>query len=312
MKINIKVLFSALLSLSLLCFTSCEDDIVAPPEEVINPITITIEEFNTFLDDGITAQYEGQWVRIENVQFTGLDVGQPFLGNRNIQDETGATAVIRTNSDRDFAYQLTPEGSGAIQGYVSKFVSSGGTTTIQLILRNLEAVEEMSDERFEILGTSVTIQEINDNLDTYLNQLVTLENVQFIGSDTSQVFNGTSSNANGSKDLEDCEGNTIVVFTSSSSALSNEPIPDGSGRITATVSTFGETIQLLLDEVPQLEGPRCGDSTLPPCEEDNGSYKNICFLRNLYAGGTTTVPSGTTIRGTVISDRAGGNFNSQN
>jgi len=244
------------------------------------------------------------------VQFVAGDVGRPFNGtqsngggNRNITNANGNTAIVFTAPNRDFANDstsLVPSGSGAIVAYVSDF---NGTT--QLLLRNIDGVKEMTGPRFLI--NVATIPQILANPSAFTGKAVTIENVQF--KTPTGKFNGTSSNANGSKPLQDCQGNEIICFTSSTSPISNEDLPAGNGTVEGVISIFGTTVQISFNSVPQMPNQRCTIGTPPP---PAATLETIANVRALHPTGNTpgsngsnfTISQSIKIRGVVTSNRA--------
>ncbi len=162
-----------------------------------------------------------------------------------------------------------------------------------------------------LVPITVTIAEVETG--NFEGQVVRIENVQF-NEPVGTQFNGTNSNANGSRTLADCDGNTTTVFTDAGDVFSNEELPRGNGAIVALASSFNNNVQLRLqslDGVAEMTGPRCEEDT--DCEETNGSFTNICAIRGQFNAGNAEV-QGTDIiiSGTVTSDASGGNINSRN
>ena len=92
------------------------------------------------------------------------------------------------------------------------------------ILGMTSCADEKIDPPASLIPTVISVEEFNTG--NYNGKLVQIENVQFEEADGTR-FNGTTSNANGSKTLTDCAGNTLVVFTSTSRDFSNTVLPRG-------------------------------------------------------------------------------------
>lgn len=153
---------------------------------------------------------------------------------------------------------------------------------------------------------TVTIEELNSG--QFEGLLVRLDSVQF--ATTGVPFNGTNSNANGSKTLEDCNGNATIVFTSTDKLFSNALTPAGNGSIIGLASSFGSTVQLLLRSLEDVEGmtnQRCG-------EEDPSSVplSTIANIRSQFSGTTTNVNGSLKIQGVITSDRSTENIQGRN
>ncbi|NJL13503.1 MAG: hypothetical protein HC913_11200 [Microscillaceae bacterium] len=156
----------------------------------------------------------------------------------------------------------------------------------------------------------VTIDELNSG--QFEGLLVKLEDVQF-NEAAGTLFNGTNSNANGSRTLADCNNKTAVVFTATDKEFSNLELPRGNGDLVGIASSFGSTVQLLLrgpEDWADLTGGRCGE--IANCPATQNGFATVCSLRNAFLNGASTVPSSSTIQVLVTSDRAGGNVNSRN
>lgn len=116
--------------------------------------------------------------------------------------------------------------------------------------------------RFQSLGSvtpkSVRISELSPSMQ---GQLIRLDNVQFINSEIGQTYAAPGDRANQSnvnRTLIDREGRTIIVRTSSYARFAGRALPTGSGSVTALVTYFNSTAQLLLlrEGDAQLSGER--------------------------------------------------------
>lgn len=163
-------------------------------------------------------------------------------------------------------------------------------------------------------GMLVSLLEVKNNPDKYINSYVRIENVQFIVADTARVFNGTSSSGGGSRTLQDCQGNTLVVFTAFDSNFSNTKVPDGFGTFKGRVSKFGTTGQLNIiseKDFIALNSDRC--NVVPPAVVIAGTRTDVSAVRALFTSGVFTINTSIKIRGVVTSiSGTGTNFNAQN
>ncbi|MDX2304950.1 MAG: DUF5689 domain-containing protein [Microscillaceae bacterium] len=139
----------------------------------------------------------------------------------------------------------------------------------------------------------------------YEGLLVRIQEVQFSQAE-GNIFSGT-------KELTDCQGNMIQVFTASNKVFSNQALPTGNGPIIAKVAREGTSVRLVLrslDDVAGMVGLGCGQ--FANCIEKIGLYTNVCYLRNQFEEGITNIPSNDVrIRVTVTSDNQGGNLEPQ-
>lgn len=139
-------------------FTSCADEEVAFPTGKL----VTISELNTNYD-----KYDGEIIRLENVQFTPADTNKAFnggvgngTGSRNLQEcATGSTVVVFTAASSDFTNLKTPIGRGYFVGKASRF-----GTTVQILILDKNSFQNMTNERCtpNTPGTVATIQQVRD------------------------------------------------------------------------------------------------------------------------------------------------------
>lgn len=160
--------------------------------------------------------------------------------------------------------------------------------------------------------TVVSIDGLQDatSLSNHLATLVTFENVQFIDANTEVPYADVVNRQSLNRTLTDCNGNEIIVRTSGYADFANENTPAGNGSLTAVLTVFGSTRQLVLRDLADvtMEGDRCnggGGST-------GGDLMAIEDVRTAFTGGATTAPDNKKIRGIVISDGASGNWTGRN
>lgn len=142
------------------------------------------------------------------------------------------------------------------------------------------------------------------------NTLITLEDVEFVDADAGVSFADPTANPPRSlnRTVRDCQGNTIIVRTSGYADFAGEETPEGNGTLTAVLTVFRDTPQLLLREPGDLDmdGPRCGSQGV------EGDLISIQSLRDAFNGGATTAPDNSKIKGVVISDQSTGNITGRN
>lgn len=302
MRLNKQFFYILLGWVTVLGMTSCADEKIAIPDSLI-PKVITVEEFNT-------GNYNGKLVQIDAVQFEEPE-GTKFNGttsnangNKTLSDCSGNTLLVFTSTSRDYSNTTLPRGNGSIIGVGSAF-----NGTPQLELRTIKDVFGLQGERCDPTAgiTAISVAEFNSG--NYEGKIVKLENVQFDEADGAK-FNGTTSNGNGSKRLVDCNGNALVVFTSTSSDISNELLPTGNGTILGVGSSFRGTPQLTvrsLDDVKAMTATKCTINL-----GSNATLKTIKEIRDLYTGSNVTISDDFKIKGVVTSDKDGGNITSRN
>jgi hypothetical protein len=105
----------------------------------------------------------------------------------------------------------------------------------------------------ELVPALVNISDIDD---TYLGELIRLENVQFASNELGKTYATPEMNGNAPRDenrtLEDCNGKRIVVRTSGYANFAGDYLPKGNGGFIGIVTKFNTTMQLkirFIDEV---------------------------------------------------------------
>ena len=92
-----------------------------------------------------------------------------------------------------------------------------------------------------VTPVATSLSEISDNL---LGQLITISNVQFTDSEMGLTYAESSATTN--RNLEDFDGNTIIVRTSSYADFAGIKLPEGKGTITAVLSRYNSDYQLYI------------------------------------------------------------------
>ncbi|HOI31666.1 MAG: choice-of-anchor J domain-containing protein [Bacteroidales bacterium] len=102
----------------------------------------------------------------------------------------------------------------------------------------------------------VTIEQIESG--NFNAKLIQLQDVQFIAGDTALPFAETDATTN--RNLEDCDGNSIVVRTSNYANFANKSLPNGKGSLIAIAAVYSGTYQLYIRSLTevQMNDTRCG------------------------------------------------------
>jgi hypothetical protein len=230
---------AAFLSLTLWGCEKTEPD--SPPENQVNPENIlTIAQ--------LRAMFTGQTVRFtDNYHIFGVVTTDEISGNFHrshfIQDATAAIC-IRLDSGEDLV--VGDSVRVALRG--TTLNAFNNLLQVDSVIFRSHLVRQASGIVTEI--PLVTIPQITAG--GLQGRLVRLENLQVLQVDLAKPFVG---NIN----LEDCDGNRIVLRTSSFAYFANSRVPQGRGSIVAIVSVFGTTWQLLLRNTGELDfaGTRC-------------------------------------------------------
>lgn len=112
--------------------------------------------------------------------------------------------------------------------------------------------------------TVVTIDDLAANRTTYQNRLIKLENVEFGSFELGQTLADAIGQGTINREIEDCDGNSILLRNSGFAEFAGDSVPCGNGSLTAIFSVFGTDNQLFIREVSDLEmvDLRC-DGTFP-------------------------------------------------
>ncbi len=226
-----------------------------------------------------------------------------------LEDETGGI-ILRLNANS--LYNEFPVGREVFvkcQGlYVGDF-----NNLIQINGSPDEAIEEVLIPNFVIGGRfdqpveplMTTIGQITPEM---YGRLIRLDEVQFAASDTAVFYADAVNRESINRTLEDCNGGSIIVRSSGFADFASEETPAGNGTLVAVLTIFGDTRQLLLRDLTdvQLEGSRCESGGI------DGDLLPISELRDLFGDGETSGPEGQKIRGIVVSDKDAGNFDGRN
>lgn len=263
----------------------------------------------------------GSFVAIEDdVIIKGVVVADDRSGNFFnsfiLQDETAGIDVRISISN---AYNFFPIGreiyikcKGLVLGDNSGVTQLGGYTYTQTGAVRLGNI--VNTGAFIFRGKKVgepapKVKTINELVGGDITTLVKLENVEFVPADTAELFADAVGLRTLNRTIQDCNGNTIVVRTSGFATFAVDLTPKGKGSVTGIYTVFGTTKQLIIRELTdvQMNDTRCGGGGGPV-----GDIITIASLRSLFAGGATSGPTGKSIEGLVISDRATASVDTRN
>jgi hypothetical protein len=255
-----------------------------------------------------------QFPKHEDIIISGIVIANDYSGNFYkriiIADSTAAIAI---NINAYNLHNMYPVGrrlfiklAGLCLGY------DGGTPVLGYAVSPTMAIEAIPASIMHtcilkgsighsVMPIPVSIGDLKSNSHQYLNQLITLKDVEF--KNTGIPYAQPNSTTN--RDLQDCNGNTIALRTSNYVDFAHSKIPDGNGSITAIYSiytspTSGQVShQLVIRDTNdvQFHKNRCSDEpaasiTVIPIDSLRRLYTNDLPIQNNLA-----------ITGVVISDR---------
>ena len=171
-----------------------------------------------------------------------------------------ATLFLASCKDNDDAYerpsisvtQLTKDSNG--NTLISKDEKYETAFYPELLVHRVLLKEGHTD----IKPHELTIATLNKK---YAGTLVSLKDVQFLASELGQTYadpQGKDKNRNVNRTLVDRSGAQLIVRTSSYAKFAGRTVPSGSGTITAILTYFRDTPQLLIlrEQDVQLTGAR--------------------------------------------------------
>jgi hypothetical protein len=237
-----------------------------------------------------------------------------------VQDETGGIE-LRINStglynDFPMGSKIFIKAKGLIISDFNGLIQLGGYTEIGTDGRpRLIGIEPALLSDYIVKGKLegglvAKKRNINELSSSDITTLIELEDVQFVEASLGQTFADMVNNRSRNLNVEDCDGNVIIVRTSNFASFGGQTVPTGNGNLKAIYSVFGADKQLIVREVADviLTDTRCDGSD----PGGGGERASISEIRNLFSGSNTSLPNGKFIQGIVISDRAAENITSRN
>ncbi|MCB0639259.1 MAG: nuclease, partial [Lewinella sp.] len=256
----------------------------------------------------------------EDLIVSGVVVADDESGNFYQQiifeDATGGIAIrLGTNG----LYTLYPVGTevfvkmkGLYVGDYNGFYQISGDVDGGVIASPLVPEHVVAGEKDKVVTpTPADLDELLSNSATFdglLSRLIVLDGVQFAGVDLGDTYAVAGGGSGQNRTIEDCLGNSITLRNSDFSDFAGEPINEMNGSLTAILSVFGTTPQLVIRDLGDVNftDARCGS------QGQGGNLISIQTVREAFAGGATTGPADSKVRGIVISDRTASNINGRN
>ena len=148
----------------------------------------------------------------------------------------------------------------------------------------------------------------------YFCELISINNVNFIASDTNKIYADVINQLSNNWTIQDCAGNQVVVRTNNSANFSSEKTPGGFGSITGIATAYGATNQLQLRNSSEvnMNGTRCviyHKKDFDNSSITSGSWTQVVVTNTAVTWAVATYSSTTFIK---ISGYVGGNKNSEN
>ncbi len=247
---------------------------------------------------------------------------QDFCPPGNVHKFTGDTSVVAVVAMDDKSGNLYKEVfiQDANLGAVARLQSSGGLYQGDSIYINLKGTTlKRYHKLFQIDSVHVDKnvvkravgKEVEPKLTTipelkswsYTAQLIKLENVQFVVSDTSKTYADSENLEYGELTLQDEDGNTVMVRSSGYAKFADTNVPNGMGSIIAIASRYDDDLQLLIRSTEEVVFNQ------PRWDMFEGySRITIADYKDLYTGSTAQITDDIYVEGVVISDDESGNY----
>lgn len=181
-------------------------------------------------------------------------------------DETSGN-IYRSSYIQDDTYAINlrlkdPGGlriGDSIRVYLRDVTLSDYNGLLQLDnVHNDSSLYIIANQRYKQPET-VSLEQLTSGTDDYKGKLVRLENVQFVAGDLGKTFADPNTTTN--RNIEDCEGNSIIVRTSSFANFATKTVPEGNGSMIGIAGFFGSDYQLYIRTITEvdLSGARCED-----------------------------------------------------
>lgn len=219
--------------------TACDDVIDTPPVVELDPNSIlTVAELREICPPGSTYRFtedKSLFATITMDESTGNIYKQLYVQDDNHGVELRLSASSRLRQGDVVRVNL----NGSLLSYYNSQFQVGDVD-----VRNVVFQEPNLDKE----PTVVTIAELKaPGFSTnYQSKLVKLENVQFTQTELGKTYADAVNQSSQNRELEDTNGDRIIVRTSGFANFANQIIPEGNGSIIAIATQFGETRQLVI------------------------------------------------------------------
>ncbi|MFT3902378.1 MAG: DUF5689 domain-containing protein [Niabella sp.] len=307
-----------------LAITSCNKTFDSPPISV-DPnlhVTTTIAE----LKSRYTAAGVFQSITSDEI-ISGVVVADDRSGNFYkqviIQDETGGIPIL---IDAYSLYNSYPVGRRIYVKLKGMMLGDyGGTIQVGLDSSrsddgrylNLNGIPQAIVDSYIVKGSFgnkvtpkvIKISDFNGKAtDPLLSTLIQIDNAEFRSQDFSKTYaDPTKKTSAVNFTVNTCDEGNIVLRNSSYASFAGIKVPEGNGSLIGVPNIFNGTLQLTIRDTSDVKftSARCDSKPVTPI--------SISDLLK-YATGDSSIPAGTWIEGTLISDtrnEASGNYRLQ-
>lgn len=221
---------------------------------------------NTKIVGTVISDKDGKNINGQNLVLQGSD-------NRGI--------IVRFSSAHSFALGEVLEinvGNAAVSKYQEAIqIAVGSTSNAKKMGTNV------------IKPNKMTLKQFKDNFEDLESTLVQIDNATA----------ASTSKFGGSINLTDASGASATLFTTSTAAFANTPLPSNVINVVGVASRFNSTLQIQMRNL--------ADATIGSGGSTGGGgtdvLKSIAEIRSGFSGTATTAPANSYIKGIVISDK---------
>jgi DNA/RNA endonuclease YhcR with UshA esterase domain len=290
-------------------------------EPAINNIDPNLTVTNSILDLRNMATSVPQLI-MTDIIIKGIiiadDKSGSFYKEMVIQDSTGGLSILLDVSNFNSNYPIGRRVFIKCKGlYVAKdpdgiveigAVSNGEIGRIPAGIVQQYIVPGMWG--LELPYTDQSLDYVNGHLDELCQTLIRMSSLEFDLADAGIAYAGDpSSSGDNNRTLNDCSGNSMIVYTSAYASFANATAPFLNGTVSGVLKIYrgdGELVLRDLDDV-QMSQVRCDGSTGNPVLVDLDSIRS-------FDPGTAvaTLPGDWMIRVVVTSDNTTNMTNNQN
>lgn len=226
-----------------------------------------------------------------------------------IQDATGG---IQLNINATGLHETFPVGSKIAVLVKGLYVDHYGDYKIGVKYVDVNGNNKLGGIAEAEIGTTVSATgsteiitplelDVSNINNSYVNTLVRINNVQFIDAELGKDYTEESTNTN--RTLTDAQGNQLIVRTSLYADFHDQALPEGSGSITAVLTQFGTTYQLVIRDINEVN---LNNSRF---EVNSLEEISIADLKASYTGeGIQAINMDKIVNATVVADDSNGNI----